>query len=266
VFAVAKQVAAVVIIDNGSADAELEPILKLVEDGIADLVRNPQNLGLATALNQGVKWGQERGLAWMATFDQDTLAEPYLVAEAEAIYDVRQTDDIAAIGAGWVSRPEWDLGCSDPGGIELACVITSGTLHSIAIWQALSGFREDFFVDYVDTEYCLRARQHGYKVIRACRVTMGHLIGNPKSRSIYIRSVTPSNHSAIRRYYITRNRMRVWRAYWRREPGYVAFDVKAAAKELVKLVLAEDDRAAKLRAIARGIRDSMRGVSGPLLS
>ncbi len=265
IAAVASQVSAVIIIDNGSTDAELAPLERLAGRGVIELLRNNENRGLATALNQGLTWGELRGLEWVATFDQDTHAGPDLVAEAGAVFDLRQETDIAVIGAAWVTRPEYQPQCSNPAGIALPCVITSGTLHAVAVWRALGGFRDDFFIDYVDTEYCLRARARGFAVIRTCRVTMTHAIGFPTRRSLYFRSVTPNNHSAIRRYYITRNRLAVWRSYWRTETGYIAFDVKAAVKEFIKLVLLEDDRVSKIRSIIRGTWDFMRGVHGPLV-
>jgi rhamnosyltransferase len=74
--------------------------------------------------------------------------------------------------------------------------------------------------------------------------------------------LTSTNHSRRRRYYITRNRIIVWRTYARVEPRYVAYDVKASAKELVKLALFEDDRGGKIRAVVRGTWDAIRGFTG----
>jgi rhamnosyltransferase len=256
-LALANQVKAIVIVDNGSTDEELRLVHELVAGGHAELILNGRNLGLAAALNQGLTWGEKRGLQWVVTFDQDTTPGENLIQEAGLIFDAHRTKPIAVIGAGWVGTPRYGLGCADPGGIELACVITSGALHSVAIWRTLGGFRDDFFIDYVDTEYCLRARRDGYLVTRACRITMHHTIGAPSTRRMIFRSVTPSNHSTMRRYFITRNRIRVWRMYWRREAAYVGVDVKAFWKELVKLVLFESDRPAKLHAVARGVRDGI---------
>jgi rhamnosyltransferase len=79
-----------------------------------------------------------------------------------------------------------------------------------------------------------------------------------------LRHVTPTNHSATRRYYITRNRLHVWREYVRHEPAYVMVDMLNSLKELAKLVLFEDDRANKLRSVMHGVSDALRGRSGPL--
>jgi rhamnosyltransferase len=260
VLALAQQVSAILIVDNGSTEEELIPVRRLVGDGVAQSILNGANEGLAKALNQGLAWGEDRGLQWIVTVDQDTMPRPNLVVAGGQVYDAHHSKPVAVIGAGWVDRPEKSPDCDDPGGIEVACVITSGSLHSVAPWRALGGFREDFFVDYVDTEFCLRARASGYMVARACLLTMTHAIGKPTFRRMVFRTVTPSNHSRIRRYFITRNRIRVWRTYARREPAYVRFDIRAFVKELIKLLLFEDDRPAKLWAVARGVRDGLRAM------
>jgi GT2 family glycosyltransferase len=256
VLALSGQVSRILIVDNGSSSEAVTAIERLAKTQGVEAVFNASNVGLAAALNQGLGWGEQQRLDWVATFDQDTLPGPNLVAEAGKVFDAHQGKPIAAIGAGWQGTPEQ---CENAGGIEVPAVITSGTLHSVAIWRALRGFREDFFVDLVDTEFCLRARSGGYHVVRSCLPTMSHDVGRPSRRRLVFRSVTPSNHSRARRYYMTRNRIRVWRAYARREPSFVIRDVNAAGKELVKLVLFEDGKRGKLGAMVRGTVDGIRG-------
>jgi rhamnosyltransferase len=252
------QVGAIVIVDNGSSPEELSPVLPLVQGGMVSTILNGTNLGIATALNQGAAWAAERGYRWFLTLDQDTLPGPTLVLEAARVFDAFHISAPAVIGASWTGHS-----CEEEPGRPERVVITSGAVYAVGPWLALGRFREDFFIDYVDVEYCLRARQSGYAVLKACRPTIEHEIGHPRVLRTPFRSVTPSNHSPIRRYYITRNRVRVWRLYWRRERSYVAFDMRAAARELVKLVLYETRRRAKLRAVVRGAMDGIRGVAGP---
>ena len=91
---------------------------------------------------------------------------------------------------------------------------------------------------------------------------MTHRIGQPTLRWIGRRAVHPTNHSAVRRYYITRNRFLVWRRYCRTDSHFVARDILASQKELIKLLLFEEDRPAKVRAMLAGLRDGIRNVTG----
>ncbi len=250
------QVSAIVIVDNASSEAEFAPVDALERGGVAVSIRNDTNLGIATALNRGLSWAESNGYAWALTLDQDTAPGPDVVSEAARVFDAYPTPPPAAIGAGR-SREKSEGAV----GHVTDAIVTAGALHSIRLWASLGRFREDFFIDYVDVEFCLRARARGYAVLVGCRPTIQHEIGAPMRHETPFRSFTPSNHNRIRRYYITRNRILVWRGYWRREPRYVSADIQAAVKEMIKLVLFEQDRPAKVRAVLRGHYDGLRGAT-----
>jgi rhamnosyltransferase len=146
---------------------------------------------------------------------------------------------------------------------EVPALITAGSLVSLAVYRAIGPFREDFFVDYVDIEFCLRARRAGYHVVQGNAPTIEHSIGRPTRHRLIFRDVHPTNHSPARRYYITRNRILVWRLYARQEPGFVIHDAFESAKETVKLVLFEDRRRSKMRALLVGFVHGLRGLTGP---
>jgi rhamnosyltransferase len=256
----------VVVVDNGSGAEAASVLDSTAALSSADVIRNPANLGIARALNQGAQVAVEAGADWLLTLDQDAEPTDEIVSIAGRTFDAYpDRDRIAVIGstsfeasrAGWVrekSRGQpW---------VETAIVITAGSFVSMAAFRDIGGYREELFIDYVDTEFCLRARARGYRVLASRAPAMTHRIGQPTERRIGLRAVHPTNHSAFRRYYITRNRFFVWRRYWRTEPRFVAKDILAAHKELVKLVLFERDRRAKIRAMAAGLRDGLRSVSG----
>jgi rhamnosyltransferase len=161
---------------------------------------------------------------------------------------------VAVIGAG----RDRSVAGSPPVGSEVACVITAGALHSVSAWRHVGGFRDDFFIDYVDIEFCFAARARGYVVAQAHAPTILHSIGQPTHRRLVFRTVSPSHHDRTRRYFMTRNRIVVWRRYLVQERRWIASDFVAGVKELIKIALFETDRAGKLRAIARGARDGMR--------
>jgi rhamnosyltransferase len=208
-------------------------------------------------LNQGAAWVAARGFQWFLTLDQDTTPASTIVHEAARVFGAFPVPPPAVIGASSTTHR-----CEDDPGRSERIVITAGALNATGSWTAIGGFREDFFIDYVDVEYCLRARRSGYAVLISCRPTIEHEIGRPRLVKTPFRSFTPSNHDPVRRYYMTRNRIRVWRQYWRREGSYVAYDMRAAARELVKIMLFETRRVAKVRAVVRGTIDGFRGVAG----
>jgi rhamnosyltransferase len=256
---VVQGVASIVVVDNGSSTDDVNWLRDRQHEGAITLIANDRNVGLGEALNQGVSWAADHGYLWTLLLDQDALPEPYVVETAARAFERQATllpAVISAEGSGNACDGCEQLAHTTP------VVITAGSLHAVAPWRALGGFRSDFFVDYVDIEYCLRARSAGYSILRLCRSGIVHEIGMPTRHRLLRKYVTATNHDQSRRYYITRNRVLVWRQYAWRERRYVLGDVRAFAKECVKIALFENERLRKASAIGRGIMDGLRGVTG----
>ncbi len=259
---VAPQVAEVLIVDNGSEPDERALVRDTARDSGARVIQNEANRGVAAALNQGCDELSARGHRSILLLDQDALPEPDMVSR---LLDVRAAavapERVAIVGSGTPFTAAQSR-CRGRAWVEMREVITSGSLLDLDAMRVAGPFREDFFVDYVDVEYCLRLRRLGYVIVAACSVTMRHEVGSPQPRRFLFWTVTPSRHSAARRYYITRNRLQVWRRYGTAEPGYLVTDAIRFLKELVKLLLYEERRRAKLASVWRGARDAVRGRTG----
>ncbi len=267
------QVGAIVVVDNGSCPGELpagdDPALQ----GRVEIIANGENRGLAAALNQGLRRAQERGFGWALTLDQDSSPLPNLVAAAARAFEAHpHRERLAAIGATAVGPEDpGDAATRAPASASasartyrtMPAVITSGTLHSIPAWERLGPFREDYFIDCVDIEFCLRARARGLEVVRATEPGLAHRIGVPSRKMALGRWMMPTNHSPLRRYYLTRNRISTWRTYARSDGRFVLRDMRQSVREWVGIAFAESDRTVKLRAILAGFRDGILGRYGP---
>ena len=60
---------------------------------------------------------------------------------------------------------------------ERKTVITSGCLVDAAFAREIGGFRDDFFIDQVDHEFCLRTRANGRRVAISAKPVMQHSVG-----------------------------------------------------------------------------------------
>ena len=262
------QVATILVVDNGSCPGELPAADDPAFRGRIEIIANDENRGVATALNQGLGRAKERGFSWALTLDQDSSPLPNLVAAAARAFEAHpHRERLAAIGATAVSEGDpttTPAPMSAPARAyrTLPTVITSGTLHSIPAWERLGGFREDFFIDCIDTEFCLRARARGLDVIQATEPALAHRIGAPSRKWVLGRWMLPTNHSPLRRYYVTRNRISFWRTYARTDGRFVLRDMRQCLREWIGIAFAESDRPAKLRAILAGARDAALGRYG----
>lgn len=264
----AKQVDKVVIVDNGSSVTCLRMLHELCSRQGIHLIANAHNLGIATALNQGIEYASSCGYEWVLTLDQDSIPADTMVNELIAVYDqFADKERVGIIGTNAADRvtgstPYADE-CRDRLWIEQKVVITSGCLVPLAPFHRIGRFRDDFFVDGVDQEYCLRLRQNGYLVIIACRAVLIHSLGKPRVHQFLWRQLIPTNHPPGRRYYITRNGLVIAKNYFLSDPAWVARHLMALVKSTVKIVLLENDKAAKLKSTAIGVWHALTGRMGP---
>jgi len=267
---VQRQVGAVIVVDNGSSEPAASMLRTLPQGPRLEVLYNGENLGIATALNLGVRRAVARGFSWALLLDQDTMPDEDMVdtllatqasctgGAAPAVVGSRYRDTHGRAAEG--------LRLSREGALweEMESVITSGSLVSLAAFAAIGAFRDDFFIDHVDTEFCFRARAAGYLVIETRRPTMAHTVGAPSAHRVLWSTKWTTNHSPDRRYYIARNNSVMLREYG--AAGVRSWRLKSLARcfRLCKrIALYESDKLPKIAAVAEGWWDAMRGHMGP---
>lgn len=71
------------------------------------------------------------------------------------------------------------------------------------------------------------------------------------------------NHPLVRKYYIARNRLLVWRKYHSmNEAFFFRHYIYASALDIFKILYMESDKARKIRASFRGFADAVSGRTG----
>lgn len=217
---------------------------------------NHANLGIAAALNIGAQRALAEGFDFLLTMDQDSCAAPDMVARMLECLDGRDMARIGIVSPFHVTKSGHLPGkeaCQD-----VMTPMTSGCLLNLRAFREVGPFREILFIDFVDNEYCLRLRKHGFDVYRANLARLEHSVGDTKKYGPFI----ATNHSPLRRYYKTRNRFQVFREYVRDFPGHCFFDLVRLLKEIASIILFEGEKLDKLRMMWQGWRDFRRGRFG----
>jgi rhamnosyltransferase len=265
---ISRQVAAVVIVDNGS-DAELAMLREAASDPRVTLLLNRENLGVARALNIGMQRAATLGLSMAVLFDQDTRVDDDLVETLLAIHDSFPAGRLGLIGSGFrtpegsAPEPKPDEAAAPPW-LEVEYVITSGSLLPMAAYSTIGPFREEFFIDYVDLDYCKRAAALGLQVIQSRRALMTHSIGAPTHHRWLWMTKSTTNHSADRRYYGARNKTVMLREYGhQRSGGWLLKSLLSCLKICKRVLLYEEAKIPKLRALLSGWWDGVHGNLGP---
>lgn len=213
--AVSPQVNGGIIVNNGHS---LSLPLKWLESLGFSVVHLQSNQGVAAAQNAGMRWCIEQNADFGILFDQDSVPAPDMVA---CLLQAFRQLTLNGVVVGAVGPRQMDRRTGlptafiDSGSIfcqrrfavenkvlETQHLISSGCLMSTDVWQSVGPFRDDFFVDYVDVEWCLRAVATGRRIFGVGNAVLGHSMGDSVktmgSRSFPI-------HSAKRYYYMFRN-------------------------------------------------------------
>ena len=263
IAALRSQVDSVVVVDNGSSEQSLTALRGARSEFDFELVENGCNLGIAAALNLGIRAARAKGSLWAALFDQDSTVEPGFIDLMWEVYD--HSPNSAQVGIVCpIYLDKWTgiiLPLPLSGSGEIVATPTSGTLIPLKLFDRLGIFNESLFIDYVDVEFSLRSRKAGYRIVQSPKAVLQHSMGHITRHRLFGRWFTSTNHSAARRYYITRNRLRLLARFfgdWSWSPR----ETKSAILETIKIVLVEQDRLAKLKSIVLGFADALGGRMG----
>jgi rhamnosyltransferase len=271
VVALLDQVDEVVIVDNGSGSATKKLLGRLGNYSKVRVIYNQKNLGIAAALNIGVKHAKEVGYEWIATFDQDSKVTSNMISAMLQAYEAYpEKEKIASLSPRYCDSASGRVGSSSNQHLnnhvlpyeEVLIVITSGNMVQSSVFDTVGYFNETLFIDHVDTEFCLRCATHKYKILEASDAVLEHSLGTPTQHKLLWKTPITSNHSALRRYYNARNGIYIYKKFVFAQPAWVFNHAYIYLKTIIVLTLFENHRGEKLLAICRGIFHGLRGKLG----
>lgn len=158
---------------------------------------------MAHPLNYAINWCLNNGYDYLLTMDQDSVWHNC----ADFILRVSTVlNDKVAIYAPNVNRlihREMDY-------LAVESVITSGSLCNVQIANELGGFREDYQIYWVDSEYCCWARKNGYEIVV---LPQCHLTQQFGKETKTILGYMAANYSPAVYYFLIRNMWWMKREY-----------------------------------------------------
>ncbi len=249
--AVISQIDYLVLVDNASTITMGWLDVYMAGKNI-NVIRNDSNMGIAYALNQIMQYGVNQKAEWVLTLDQDSVCPSDLI---ELYMPYTRLKDAAILSPVIKDRNnESDFIESKEGITAIKRCITSASFNNVAVWKAIGGFNDDLFIDYVDFEYCCRAREFGYKIFRVNNAILLHRLGNMETHDIPNKTIHVTNHSASRKYYYSRNACCCHRWHKKEYPlSKLTYHLLALT---VKTIFFEDEKIKKLGSIVKGIMDS----------
>ncbi|MBT2568959.1 glycosyltransferase family 2 protein [Arthrobacter sp. ISL-85] len=238
-----------IVVDNGSDNIE-EIVVLLRNFPNVTLTANAENLGIANALNQIMNWAASFA-QWVVLLDQDTVPSKDLVNLLRS----HAKSDVAIVAPTVVDRSQKAASVQNAEVSEVNYCITSGALYSVAAWQSVEGYDEAMFIDFVDFDYCIRVREHGYKIKREGAAVILHEIGRITRHGPF----TAYHYSPFRSYHMARDMLYYARKHCRSEANLrvqqrgIVGTYGVLVRKLIIVALFEEDRLQRLSALVRGI-------------
>ncbi|PRX90008.1 glycosyltransferase family 2 protein [Paraburkholderia sp. BL25I1N1] len=262
-----------VVVDNTPG---VRPASELGLAATIEYLPNGENAGIATAINQGVEALIRGGFDMAIIFDQDSEPPAALFTELPKVIEAANAsgervalagpayEDARLRGLAPFVRFKWGtLERIVPQGdqpIEVDFLISSGSCINLRWWSSIGPMDDALFIDFVDLEWCVRAKQKGYRVLGVPWVHMSHELGGEPVRVL---GRAYPMHSPLRHYYLFRNAVVLIRR------SYVPWTWKSSelVKFPVRLViysLMPSERMAHLKMALLGMWDGIRGRLGRL--
>ncbi|MBL0421207.1 glycosyltransferase [Ramlibacter sp. AW1] len=257
----------VLVIDNGSQAQER--IRKIAESLKCRWVANSDNRGIATAINQALAVATDLEVPWLWTFDQDTeILQGAARAMRLVLSDPKVVGRAALVGMRFIDRQTGaDYGqpssSHDESVHEVDSVITTGCATRVAAVVGVGGADERLFIDGVDHDLAIRCRLAGWRILRAPGSVARHSLGHLRRHRLLGITLHSTNHSALRRYFMARNTLRIVAAHGLREPRLCLRLVAVLAATVVTVALFEACKGRKLRALFEGVRSFCLNEYGP---
>jgi rhamnosyltransferase len=265
------QVAQLVLVDNGR-----DPHIEALADRSVRYVPMPANLGTGAAMNRAWELALAAGAGALIAFDQDSVPLPDLVARlSSTLQALQRRGDVRVAGVGPAKAdPRTGLAGrlllpvrfrrrhlpgTAPGPVEVDHLITSGCLIPAGSYREAGPYDEDLFLDYVDIDWCRRARTRGLRCFVDTSAVLSHRIGD----SVFeFGERVLSIHQPMRNYLLVRNHLLLWRK--KEIPRlWLASDLLQVLKKMGATLLLAAPRLKRLRWIRRGVRDGLAGRGGP---
>lgn len=214
-----------------------------------------KNEGIGYALNKGIEWALNNGFSHILTMDQDSCFEKGHFKKYRNFISLCNENNILV----YCPRLATIHKSLNTSLIDLKFTITSGSIINLSLFKIVGLFREDFFIDGIDTEYSIRGRSLGYRTVMINNCILKQRFGEARISKWGFMS---SDYNAFRTYHMVRNHIIIWKLYPLLFSFNDAFKIYVFQRS-IKIILSEDNKLIKLKAMYFGINHGLRNKIKP---
>jgi rhamnopyranosyl-N-acetylglucosaminyl-diphospho-decaprenol beta-1,3/1,4-galactofuranosyltransferase len=275
-FAQTRPLDELIVVDNASTDGTVELLRSCYPQ--VHVLALQHNGGIGGGFAAGLKYSVERGHDWTWLFDQDSVPSARALEELLAAYSADDTchglvgvlaslpvnpeNGLVYFGFAWRDRfvPIPAAQRSTPL-CYVDTVISSGSLVRREVVGKVGLPRSDFFMDFVDHEYNLRIRRHGYAIAIATQSIVHHTLGVPRPVRWFWGTRFRATQPTWRHYLLSRNEtFTIWHDI--RTLRSKVYLLTRFLRRIVGLLLFDPHGVVNSRAVVVGFWHGMQGRLG----
>lgn len=207
------------------------------------------NEGIGYALNRAIEWSVENNFTHLLTMDQDSCFDKNeFIAFQKFVNDTKKNDIVifSPVLPGILTESNSEI-------IDVKFSITSGSILNLSVSEKIGLFREDFFIDAIDTEYSIRSLSMGYRTVLFTKCLLIQKFGDARKTKFGFMS---ADYSVFRTYHMVRNHIIVWKLFPKHFSFFEASKIYIFQR-IIKIILAEPNKWAKLKSILKGFNDGL---------
>ena len=243
-----KMVSHIIVVDNSEDTMCKQHLLALCKEKRYKYIDMFGNKGIALALKIGIHNIISTGdCDWVLTMDQDSCFQTDITGFTDFIKMCADIKEYIFLAPSYSYNSH--VAQVNDKILYPRFVWQSGCLIQICNYLKLGPYLDKLFIDYVDYEYCLRARKNGFKFAQLTSVVLKHNPGEPQDASFLGFKYQYHSSFPIRHYYYVRNGL------------YVIFRYKSfrciyfLLKSILKVLFIENDKKSKIHFMSKGMLD-----------
>lgn len=250
-----KNVDEIIVVDN-STELDLKTHIKKMCENSQFIYHDMNgNKGIAAALNIGFDYAIKKRAEWVLTMDQDSS----FVSDLESYKSYIRSNDCSKLlllaplyNYHNISKIE-NIISSNP-----TIVPQSGNLVKLSNYIKLGPYREDYFIDFVDYEYCFRAKSQNLLLYQINSEILNHKSGVCTTISFLGIKYNYFESTPVRYYFVVRNGLKTAIIYKNLHSLFIVL------KTIMRIIILENNKIIKSKFILKGGRDFFKSKFGGL--
>ena len=258
----------IILVDN----TEISFIEDISNSFGAELIKLDKNSGIAKAQNIGITYALENNAEVVVFFDQDSVIENDFIANlikpltnigtamvvSPVFFDEKQGFRFPSYRLNKFGLLKRIKVIENDEMYDVDMIISSGSAATKTTFDIVGLMNEEYFIDFVDTEWILRCRAKKIPVKVISSAIMKHSIGD---KSINLRFMRIFIHSPIRSYYKVRNSF----LFFRNKDVPLMMGIKEIFSALIHnflTIIVSENKSEYLKNYFRAIKDGLLGITG----